>query len=365
MIVLLSLVVVLTAVVFIYMLQPKFGESPSGARLARIKKSGHYQDGEFRNMLETPTFADGYGFWSEIRKQLFGKYPRLTPEGTIPSQKTDLLHLPADSNVLVWLGHSSSFIQLNGKKILIDPVFSGNASPIPGTVKPFKGSAIYTVDDIPAIDYLLISHDHYDHLDYETVLALKDRTKKVICGLGVGAHFERWGYAPAQLIEKDWHEQVTADNGTIFFIEPARHKSGRGIQQNNTLWVSYLIQTPSLKIYFSGDSGYGDHFAEIGKRHGPVDLALMENGQYDSAWHYIHMLPEETLKAAQDLQARRMLPVHNSKFLLARHAWDGPMADITRLNTKFHITLVTPVIGQKVSLTDTSQVFTAWWEGRQ
>jgi L-ascorbate metabolism protein UlaG (beta-lactamase superfamily) len=146
----------------------------------------------------------------------------------------DLLHLPIDTNNLVWFGHSSYFIQIDGKRILVDPVFSANASPLPGTVKSFKGSDGYTVAYLPEIDYLTIPHDHYDHVDYETLKALKDKTKKVICGLGVGAHFEYWGNDSNSILEGDWNEKIALDNGFTVFIEPARHFSGRGLYRNNT-----------------------------------------------------------------------------------------------------------------------------------
>lgn len=354
-------ILVLAVSAIFYMQQPKFGKSPSGDRLARIERSPNYRDGKFQNPEATPTFAPGYSLTGQLYKQLFKKYPRRRPTDLIPSVKTDLHQIAPDSNVVVWFGHSSCFIQLDGKKILVDPVFSGNASPVPGTVKPFKGSDIYTVADLPDIDYLLISHDHYDHLDYETVLALKNKTKKVICGLGVGADFEYWGYAPEQIMEKDWHEKVSVDSGFTIYAEPARHKSGRGLAQNKTLWLSFVIQSTKTTIYISGDSGYGKHFAAIGNKYGPVDLAILEDGQYDKAWHYVHMLPDEVLKAAHDLKAKRLFPFHSSKFTLAKHPWDEPLAAITALNKQFNIPLVTPMIGQVVDLDNPKQEFKQWW----
>jgi L-ascorbate metabolism protein UlaG (beta-lactamase superfamily) len=277
--------------------------------------------------------------------------------------KTDILHLPLDSNILVWFGHSSCYIQLHGKRILIDPVFSGNASPIPGSVKAFKGADSYSVDDLPMIDYLLISHDHYDHLDYETVLALKHKTKNVICGLGAGADFEFWGYPKERIFEKDWFEKITVDSGFAIFTESTRHQSGRGFTPDKTLWLSYVLQSPGQTIFISGDGGYDKHFADIGTKYGPIDLAIIENGQYDSAWHYVHLLPEETLKAARDVKAKRLLPVHNSKFMLGRHPWDEPLVKISEINKTYHIPLVTPMIGEVVNLNNPSQTFTEWWKG--
>lgn len=263
---------------------------------------------------------------------------------------------------LVWFGHSSYFIQLDGKRILVDPVFSGNASPIPRTATSFQGTDIYTVADLPDIDYLFISHDHYDNVDYETLIALKDKVQKVICGLGVGSHFEHWGWDNSKIIERDWNEKVDLDKGFTAFVEPARHFSGRGLSTNNTLWASYVLQTPSMKIYIGGDSGYDTHYAAIGDKHKAIDLAILDNGQYNESWKYIHNLPEEVLKAAEDLKAKRIFPVHSSKFALASHDWDEPLVKLAELNKSKNLPLVTPIIGETVYLKDSTQKFKHWWQ---
>ncbi|TKT87068.1 MBL fold metallo-hydrolase [Dyadobacter frigoris] len=358
----LILISVVTASVSAFMLHPKFGELPVGERQIRISRSPNFRNGRFQNRTETPTYAPGYSLAGELHKQIFKKYPGRCPQSAIPSVKTDLLHLTEDSNVIVWFGHSSCFIKVDGKTILIDPVFSGSVSPIPRTGKSFKGTDFYIAEDFPPIDYLLISHDHYDHLDYKTALALKNKARQVICGLGVGAHFERWGYRADQLIEMDWDETVKIDTDFAIHVLPARHKSGRGFRQNRTLWVSFLIQTPKKKIYYSGDSGYDKHFSEIGNKYGPIDLAILENGQYDSAWHYVHMLPHETMQAASDLKAKQMLPVHHSKFILARHPWDEPLARIDELSKGSEIGILTPVIGEPIKLEESYQPFRKWWK---
>lgn len=359
----LGLLVLLTVITFIYMKQSKFGKSPAGERLEMMKQSPNYKDGKFQNIHNTPALTEGYGYIGVISEVLFKRSPRRRPVDSLPSIKTDLRNLPADKDVLVWFGHSSYFIQADGKRFLVDPVFSGNASPIPGTTKSFNGADIYTVAELPDIDYLLISHDHYDHLDYETIIQLRSKVKKVICGLGVGSHFEYWGYAKDQLIEKDWHQEVPLSDGFTVYTTPARHFSGRGFVRNNTLWMSYVLQTPSHKIYIGGDSGYDTHFAEIGTKFGPFDLAILENGQYDPKWKYIHSMPEEVLQAAKDLKAKRLFPVHSSKFMLANHPWDEPLAKLSELNKTAGIPLVTPFFGEQVNLKDTAQQFTQWWVG--
>lgn len=354
------LIVILSFSIWLYMQKDVFGGKPSEQNLVQIEKSSHYKNGEFQNINNTPTFAPGYGFWGEISKQFFDKSVPTQPSKPIPSVKRDLKNLPVE-NLLVWFGHSSSLLQINGKKILIDPVFSDNASPLPNNVKVFNESNTYKVEDLPEIDYLLISHDHYDHLDYPTVLSLQKKVKTVLCGLGVGAHFECWGYPKNKIIEQDWNDSVSIEKDFTIHTLPARHKSGRGFKQNQTLWASFLINSPSLKVFYSGDGGYDTHFAEIGKKFGPIDIAIMENGQYNKAWHYIHMLPEETLMAGRDLKAKSLVPVHNSKFALARHTWNEPLSELTRLNEKYQIPLITPIIGEIV-IFDTTKVFKQWWK---
>jgi L-ascorbate metabolism protein UlaG (beta-lactamase superfamily) len=356
-----TLALVVTIAVYIFMRQDQFGNNPDGERLSRIEQEPNYRDGAFQNVHETPQLAEGYSYWDITYRGLISPSDRVRPVATIPSIKSDLLNLASDQNVLVWFGHSSYFIQIDGKRILVDPVFSGHASPLAGTVTSFAGTEIYTVEELPDIDYLFISHDHYDHLDHETILKLKNKTRKVVCGLGVGSHFELWGYESEKIIEKNWGDSLTLDDGFKVHITPARHFSGRGLARNKTLWCSYLLQTPSMKIYIGGDSGYDTHFSEIGNEFGPVDLAFIENGQYDLAWPYIHTLPEQVVQAGKDLKAKRIFPVHNSKFVLSVHAWDEPLIKVSEFNENSGIPLITPVIGQIVQLKDTTQRFEQWW----
>jgi L-ascorbate metabolism protein UlaG (beta-lactamase superfamily) len=227
---------------------------------------------------------------------------------------------------------------------------NGHASPVNFTTKSFKGSDAYTSGDIPTIDYLFITHDHWDHLDYLTILQLKPKIKKVITGLGVGAHLEYWGIDKNIIIEKDWNEEVMLDDGFMVNTAPARHFSGRGLKRNGTLWMSFILTTPNKKIYIGGDSGYDTHFAEIGKNFGPFDLALLEDGQYNERWKYIHMLPEEVVQAATDLRAKTFLPVHWGKFSLSLHAWDEPIKRVIKEAEKKQVAVLHPMIGEAVDL---------------
>src|SRR6185312_2460750 len=363
MFIILSILVLLVIAVFGFLHLPQFGKLPSGARLERIKQSANYKNGQFQNVSLTPTMTEGVGFFSVLMQFLFDKKKRVKPVGIIPSVKTDLLNLNPAKDILVWFGHSSYFIQVDGKKILVDPVFSGAASPVSFNIKAFKGTDIYTTDDIPAIDFLFISHDHWDHLDHKTIIKLKPKIRRIICALGVGEHLERWGFDKNIIAESDWNEQINLGEGFVADTVPARHFAGRSFVRNKSIWVSFILKTPTMKIFIGGDSGYDTHFAEIGKKFGPFDLVILENGQDNQNWKYIHMQPAETLRAAKDLQAKRILPVHNSKFPLSVHPWDEPLKRITGLNNDIKLNLATPMIGEEVNLQNNAQPFSKWWEG--
>jgi L-ascorbate metabolism protein UlaG (beta-lactamase superfamily) len=358
------LMVVFVAVFFIFINQPAFGKISSGERLEKIKQSPNYKNGKFQNLSHTPDLTEGAGFFSVLIDFLFGKSKRSKPAGILPSKKTDLLNLDPNKNVLVWFGHSSYFMQIDGKKFLVDPVFSGSASPLPNSVKSFAGSDVYTTDDFLEIDYLIISHDHWDHLDYKTIKEFQPQIKKVITALGVATHMEYWGYNKNIIIEKDWNEEVILENGFIINTTPGRHFSGRGFKRQQSLWMSFVLKTPTMKIFIGGDSGYDTHFAQIGNQFGPFDVAILECGQYNKNWKYIHMMPEEVVQAAEDLRTKKLLPVHWSKFSLALHDWDEPIKRVTKEAERKNVSVIHPMIGEQVDLNE-NKIFAAWWEGGQ
>ena len=363
MLITLSILILLVISVIAFLKQPKFGRLPTGERLEKITHALNYKNGQFQNFSDTPMLSEGIGYNTVLKEFLFDKKARVKPVDLIPSRKTDLLNLDTTKDVLVWFGHSSYFMQVDGKKILVDPVFSGAASPVSFNIKAFKGTDIYTAEEMPEIDFLFISHDHWDHLDYETVLKLKPKVKKIICALGVGAHLERWGFNKDMIIEQNWNDEINLGAGFIVNTVPARHFSGRGFIRNKAIWVSFVLKTPNMNIFIGGDSGYDTHFAEIGKSFGPFDLVILENGQYNQNWKYIHMQPSETIQAAKDLGGKRLLPVHNSKFPLATHPWDEPLTRITELNKDVNLNLANPMIGEEVNLKNPAQQFSKWWEG--
>lgn len=240
-------IILLAGGVWGFLHQPSFGRLPSGERLERIRRSPNYREGEFRNLSPTPLMTGEVNRWKAMWDFIFSSKDSLYPDRSLPVVKTDLKRLPVNKNVMVWFGHSSYLLQVDGKRVLVDPVFRA-ASPVPFVNKPFKGTDVYEPEDMPEVDFLIISHDHWDHLDYETVRELRPRVGKVICPLGVGAHFERWGYDEDDLVELDWREDAVLGEGFAVHCLPARHFSGRGLTANQSLWASFLLETPSLTI---------------------------------------------------------------------------------------------------------------------
>jgi L-ascorbate metabolism protein UlaG (beta-lactamase superfamily) len=357
-----SIAVVMGVVsIAIYVHSPKFGSLPGGNRLVRIQKSTNYRNGKFQNVYELRANApiSKLGTYKKIFG-IIGKFFTKKNDIVMPSVKVNLVNLNKNEDILVWFGHSSCFIQIEGKRMAIDPVFSDVSSPIPFFPVAFRGTNVYAATEIPELDYLIITHDHWDHLDYETVRKLKAR--QIICPLGVGAHFEHWGFDQSKLLEMDWHDELELQDGFRIMCCPTQHFSGRSFTHNQSLWGAFLLTTAGgFKIYIGGDGGYCPHFKEIGKKHGPIDVAILENGQYSENWKYIHMHPAETVMAAEDLRTKALLPVHNSKFSLSTHPWNDPLNMITRLCKNKDVHLLTPMIGQKVNIRDTDQLFSEWW----
>ncbi|NYT60411.1 MBL fold metallo-hydrolase [Alcaligenaceae bacterium] len=348
---------------FAYLQHSKFGALPEGARLQAVERSPHYVDGAFQNLIDTPMRTQDTSFASNVISMLFDRNPHLRPSIDLPSTHVDLKALQRDEDVVVWMGHSSYFVQLNGKRILIDPVFSTNAGPFPRTNVAFAGTAPpYTAVDMPPIDVLLITHDHWDHLDYPSAKALLPKVKQVVVGLGVGEFFDLWGYPTDRVHEADWNDVLELVPGLRIHVLPARHYSGRMLTRNKTLWVAFALETPQRRLFFSGDSGYGPHFREIGERLGGFDLVALDMGQYDKRWANIHMFPNEAAQAAEDLQARTLLPAHIGRFSIAAHDWDEPLKQIDQASRGRSYRLLTPSPGALVLLDNETQQFSHWWK---
>ena len=350
--------------IFYYINRPEFGRLPSGSRLEKILASPHYFKDHFECLTPVKVMSDNVeekeNRLSAMWKFLFGDKTGLIPPVPVPTVKTDLFTLGND-DCAIWMGHSTIYLQLNGRKILLDPVFSPYASPIFFVNRAFEGSNIYSAADFPELDILAITHDHWDHLDYPTVMALKPKVKTVLCPLGVGEYFEQWGFDANKIIEDDWDAVIDFGRGLTAHILPSQHFSGRMLTRNPTEWCAFAFVTPEWKIFCSGDGGYGEHFKSIGQKFGDFDLAFMENGQYNQAWHAIHMLPNETAQAAMDLHAKKVVPIHSGKFALARHEWNTPYKDLLGESMNKHYALLTPKIGELIKF-DVEQTFSLWFE---
>lgn len=295
-----------------------------------------------------------------MMREFFRKHPETEPPANLPHIRTDLYKLDDEYPSLVWFGHSSYLLRTEAKNFLVDPVLSGNAAPLKFMVKAFPGSNVYGADDLPFIDHLVLTHDHYDHLDFRTILQLAGKTGSVYCSLGVGAHLIYWGMDPAIITELDWWEQAELPGSMILTAAPARHFSGRGVRRGQSLWSSFVLQTPRHVFYLGGDSGYDSHFSDIGERFGPFDMAILEAGQYNPMWPLVHMMPEEAVQAAADLGARSLLPVHWGKFRLSTHPWNEPVKRIVKKAKETGMNIVTPMIGEPLSVNGHYHI-NEWW----
>ncbi len=284
-----------------------------------------------------------------------------TPDSPIPVHPLDRDKLMANQADQIYrLGHSSVLMQLEQKWILTDPVLSERASPITWFgPKRFHQSPI-AIEDIPQLDMIIISHDHYDHLDKSTVLSLADQTKYFITPLKVGDRLIKWGIAPDKVVQLDWWQSIHL-NDIELVATPAQHFSGRSLwDRDQTLWASWVIKGQAKRIFFSGDSGYFSGFKTIGERYGPFDLTLMEAGAYHELWPVVHMTPEQSVQAHLDLKGKLMMPIHNATFELSLHPWFEPLERISQLTQQLHIPLLAPQFGEQVLL-DQPALANQWW----
>ncbi len=355
--------VVALAVVFgfgyFFFNKPEYGSLPSGNRLSRIEASPNYKDGAFQNIENTPNFSEDAGVF-EFFKTMFSIPDNATPSVQLPSVKTEISSISDTGITIIWFGHSSYFINLKGYKILVDPVFSGVAAPVNFFANAFKGSDVYQVEDFPRLDLVLLTHDHYDHLDYKTILKLKDKTTKFYTSLGVGAHLNAWGISDEKITEFDWWQTEQIINQLKVTATPARHFSGRLFKRNQSLWSSFVLEFNGGKIFIGGDSGYDKTFKKIGAQFGAFDMVILECGQYNKLWPYIHMTPEQVVQAAIDLNARVLMPVHWSKFRLAMHKWNEPIERVSKESDRLHMNLTTPMIGEPIILNQ-NYPRSNWW----
>lgn len=345
-------------------MSPQFGESPDEEQLKKFASAANYKDGKFHNQIPTTIGLDFNEGVSVFGKFLFGDKKERKPEAPLPVEKLDSASL-ADRSAqlarLTWFGHSAVLLEIEGKKILFDPMLGQYAGPVP-FVSPrrFNETLPIEISKLPWIDFVIISHDHYDHLDYGSIQQLKEKVGRFFVPWGVGAHLRSWGVSPEIITELNWWEE--ADAGAFRIVcAPARHFSGRAFSNNRTLWSSWVVKASDKQFYFSGDSGYGPHFKEIGDRYGAMDVVMMECGQYNELWQGIHMLPEETVKASIDVGAKMLLPIHWGAFTLALHSWTDPVNRVTIEAAKFDLPVTTPKIGEIILLNGQDFPDSKWW----
>lgn len=331
--------------------------------VAPARPSSRKVDGRFQNALPRPRL----GLWEGLKLTLsffFRKPPNTVPDRAIPVKPLTRAQLDAAPDASAYrLGHSTVLLKLRGRYWLTDPVFSLRASPVQWAGPQRFHAPPIAIDDLPPIAGVILSHNHYDHLDRAAVLRLDARTERFITPLGVGDQLIRWGIDASKVQQLDWW-QATEMHGLHLTATPAQHFSGRGVSDGDrSLWASWVIRDDTLRVFFSGDSGYFDGFKAIGDALGPFDLTMIETGAYDPRWAFVHMLPEQTLQAHLDLRGRCLLPIHNGTFDLAMHAWDDPFHRITALATASDVALALPPMGARVDLRAPAGIEPWWREG--
>jgi L-ascorbate metabolism protein UlaG (beta-lactamase superfamily) len=353
---------VIVGVLFVN-LSPQFGGKHSEADKKRYESSGHYEKGKFSNLIHTALDMDFKSLLS-ISKDYIKGVPNSEPSFETQIEKVDSISLTKKDTLskLIWFGHSAFLLQMDGKNILIDPMLGNVPSPHPWLGKGrYQKELPIEIAQLPSIDAIIISHDHYDHLDYGSIQKLKAKTKSFYVPLGVGAHFEAWGIPNEHIHEFNWWDEGKIDDIKIAFT-PSRHFSGRGLGDRfSTLWGSWVIKGSKDNIYFSGDGGYGPHFKEIGEKYGPFDFAMMECGQYNEKWADIHMMPEETAQAALDVKTELFMPIHWGSFTLALHAWTDPVERVLAKSSELGQAIYVPKIGQEIIIGHKPKQLNKWW----
>ena len=355
------ILIILSFLIFIFLnFSPVFGASPDKNSKIIIENSKNFIAGKFLNLKSdyknTSSFSD-----SSVKNTTLMSL--LSP----PKDKNPIVPLPTiqfqgdtlTEGKFVWLGHSTLLMNIEGLIVMTDPVFN-RASPVPIFGKPFAYEQPINIGDLPKVDVVIISHDHYDHLDAKAIKDLSQSVDRFLVPLGVKAHLERWGVDANRINELDWHDSEDYKN-IKFTLTPAQHFSGRGLtNRNSTLWGSWIVSSERIRAYFSGDGGYSETFKELGERYGPFDIAFIENGAYNTDWSQVHMFPHETVQANIDLKSNVLFPIHWSKFDLAFHPWDEPIIRITKEAKKRNINIATPMIGEVFDLTNLPK--NPWWE---
>ncbi|MEC3908131.1 MBL fold metallo-hydrolase [Tamlana sp. 2201CG12-4] len=363
----LTIITILITGYFIYVrLNPAFGgDVTKTLQNEYASKSPNYTDGKFININGVDDDISFGKAFEILKKMLFKNYPKVKPEKALPIIKADSTEIAQNKTdtQLIWFGHSAFLLQIDGKNVLIDPMLTDMPSPIPSNgQKRFNTALPIEIEQLPHIDLVLISHDHYDHLDHKSIQRLKHKVGHYLVPLGVGVHLEAWGISKNKITELDWWQE-TNFKGLKLACTPAQHFSGRKLNNRaGTLWCSWVIKSNQNSIFFSGDSGYNTHFKTIGNTYGPFDFAMMECGQYNKLWPLIHMMPEETVQAGIDVKAKVIMPIHWGAFKLAMHDWNDPVKRVFNKANELNIPIITPKIGKIININDLEGTVNMWWE---
>ncbi|MEM7657532.1 MAG: MBL fold metallo-hydrolase [Bacteroidota bacterium] len=343
---------------------PQFGGKITAALKERYARSSQWDGKQFNNATETVMDINLSNMPGLLREQLTNTKVR-SPEQPIPILPFDSAweELSPELPAFVWYGHSVCLLRLEGKWFLIDPMLGPDAAPIaPFASKRFSEQSLAVIEHLPSLEAVLMTHDHYDHLDYASMKKLIPKVNRFVVSLGVGRHLEAWGVPADQITELAWWED-TEVSGIQITSTPSRHFSGRGpFDRGHGFWGGFAFRTLSHNIYWSGDGGYESHFKEVGERLGPFDWGFMECGQYNERWHAIHLYPEESVQAAKDAGVRMAIPVHWGGFALALHTWQDPIERFTKAAKQEDLPMLSPPLGQTVILGSESSVSSDWWQ---
>jgi L-ascorbate metabolism protein UlaG (beta-lactamase superfamily) len=350
--------ILLISTIAILRFYPPLGRKPSKTR---VESSAAFKDGSFYNKEEI-NMSTGFSSSIGMLKDFMKKDTERKPAEAIPMvQIKPGTHI--HETAITWFGHSATLLELEGKRLLLDPMFGKAPTPFPWLAgNRFSKDLPFTTEDLLPIDAILFTHDHYDHLDYGTIKRLKEYIPQFFVPIGVGSHLERWGVETGRITEVDWWDELDWKGLKLAFT-PSRHFSGRSLNDRNaTLWGSWCIMGNSKKVFYSGDGGYGSHFKKIGEQYGPFDLTIMECGQYDPRWKDVHMMPEETAQAHLDVGGDLMLPVHWGAFVLSFHSWTDPIERVSAIAQQLDIPLLTPKIGERLVVEKGERGTPHWWK---
>lgn len=343
-------------------IHPVFGGNTTKNQKEIYNRFENNVNGKFINQYPTKMNIGASDIFSMIKDSMLGRKDR-SPSVQISVSEIDWKKINSEEDSVTWFGHSAFLLSIDNKKLLVDPMLGLFASPI-----SFAGSKRYSkdvfsiIDEMPVIDAVLITHDHYDHLDYPSILKLRSKVNHFFVPHGVGAHLIRWGIALEKITELNWWNEIEYKGLTVA-LTPSKHSSGRGIlNRDTTLWGGWVIIGKQTRFYTSGDGGYDSHFKEIGKKYGPFDITLMEGGQYDKRWSWVHMTPEEAVQAHLDVKGRDMMLIHWGAFSLAYHGWTDPIERALIETKKANVNQIAPQIGETIKLNGEPSFPTWWWK---